>query len=435
MTLAEWKNKNSIYKKYAHFDKRVMINDVWDYISNPKRVAKHGFYPFIHYTQIFKKYKKSEGAVQKEREICYSAHLDRCIFQYYSFLLNEKYNSRVIRDGISNVSVAYRNNLGLNNIDFSKSIFDFIRKFESCYIMVGDFTKFFDNLDHAYLKKQLCNLLEVDKLEYDYYAVYKNITSYSKWELSDLLILNGLSNSKSDIKKLNSQDSVLTLKQFKKYKKQYVTPHSESYGIPQGSAISAVLANVYMLDADKEIYDYVNYYNGIYMRYSDDFIIVIPSKKEDFNIHYNWIKKYLETLPGVELSPEKTKLFRYCDSTVVSCNNEFESNINNDKNILNFLGFSFNGKEVTIRDKTISKYYYRMYRKAHTINKNGFVSPKGKRISCKNLYEKYSVRGAKGEKCNFLTYVYRANNAYNGQEPVNRSTKNHMYKIHKKLNK
>lgn len=435
MTLAEWKNKNSVYKKYAHFDKRVMINDVWDYISNPKMVAKHGFYPFIHYTQIFKKYKKSEGAISKRREICYSAHLDRCIFQYYSFLLNEKYNSRIIRDGISNVAVAYRNNLGLNNIDFSKSVFDFIRKFESCYIMVGDFTNFFDNLNHKYLKKQLCNLLEVDKLEDDYYAVYKNITKYSKWELSDLLMLNELSNSKSDIKKLNSKDSVLTLKQFKKYKKQYVTPHSKPYGIPQGSAISAVLANVYMLDADKEIYDYVNYHNGIYMRYSDDFIIVVPAKKENFNIHYNWIKKYLEALPGVELSPEKTKLFQYYDNTIVSCNNEFESNVNNDKNILNFLGFSFNGKEVTIRDKTISKYYYRMYRKAYTINKNRFVSPKGKRISCKNLYEKYSVKGAKGEKGNFLTYVYRANNAYNGQEPINRSTKNHMYKIRKRLNK
>lgn len=435
MTLAEWKNKNSVYKKYAHFDKRVMINDVWDYISNPKMVAKHGFYPFIHYTQIFKKYKKSVGAVSKEREICYSAHLDRCIFQYYSFLLNEKYNSRVSRDGINNVAVAYRNNLECSNIEFSKSVFDFIRKFESCYIMVGDFTSFFDNLDHVYLKKQLCSLLEVDTLSDDYYAVYKNITRYSKWELSDLLMLNGLSDSKADRKKLNFKDSVLTLKQFKKYKKQYVIPHSEPYGIPQGSAISAVLANIYMLNADKEIYDYVNCHNGIYMRYSDDFIIVIPSTKEDFKIHYNWIKRYLEALPGVELSPEKTKLFRYCDSVIVSCNNEFEPDVNNDKNILNFLGFSFNGKEITIRDKTISKYYYRMYRKAHTINKNRFVSPKGKRISCKNLYEKYSIKGAKGGKGNFLTYVCRANKAYHGQEPINRSIKNHMYKIRKALNK
>ena len=159
MTLEEWKNKNSVYKKYAHFDKRVMINDVWNYISNPKIVAKHGFYPFIHYTQVFKKYKKSVGAVSKEREICYSAHLDRCIFQYYSFLLNEKYNSIVSRDGIDHVAVAYRNNLECSNIEFSKLVFDFIRKFGSCYIMVGDFTSFFDNLDHAYLKKQLCNNL------------------------------------------------------------------------------------------------------------------------------------------------------------------------------------------------------------------------------------------------------------------------------------
>lgn len=79
--------------------------------------------------------------------------MDRCIFQYYSFLLNEKYNSRVSRDGIDYVAVAYRNNLEHSNIEFSKSVFDFIREFESCYIMVGDFTSFFDNLDYVYLKK------------------------------------------------------------------------------------------------------------------------------------------------------------------------------------------------------------------------------------------------------------------------------------------
>ena len=103
--------------------------------------------------------------------------------------------------------------------------------------------------------------------------------------------------------------------------------------------------------------------------------------------------------------------------------------------MLNFLGFSFNGKEVTIRDKTISKYYYRLYRKAKTISNDAFMTPKGNRISCKNLYDQYSIKGATKNGGNFISYVYRANKAYNGTEPIDRSTKNHMFKIRKALNK
>lgn len=440
MDLTKWKEKNSVLKKYAHFDKRVSVNSVWNYISNPEKVAHHGFYPFIHYTQHSDKYNKSNGIKTKNREICYSAHKDRCIFQYYSYMLNEKYNERVRKDGINNVAVAYRNNLGLTNIDFSKSAFDFIKKSESCYIMVGDFTSFFDNLNHEYLKKQLCSLLNTDRLPDDYYAVYKNVTKYSVWELTDILKLNGFSGKYPEKKKLDKQDTVLTLEDFKKYKKQYVKKNKGTKGIPQGSAISAVLANIYMLDADKKINDYVKSRNGFYMRYSDDFIIIIPSEKEDFEISHKWLTEYINNLPDMELSPEKTKLFRYQNNTITSCNNEFIPQSVDGKNILDFLGFEFDGREVRIRAKTITKYYYRMYRKAKNIVKSDFKSPKNNKISCENLYEKYSVKGAKVEngdykKGNFITYVYHADRVYNKKEPITVPVKKHMIKIRHTLGK
>lgn len=49
MTIDEWRKKYGKCKTYAHFDKRVNVNDVWSYISNPEKVAHHGFYPFIHF--------------------------------------------------------------------------------------------------------------------------------------------------------------------------------------------------------------------------------------------------------------------------------------------------------------------------------------------------------------------------------------------------
>ena len=36
---------------------------------------------------------------------------------------------------------------------------------------------------------------------------------------------------------------------------------------------------------------------------------------------------------------------------------------------MEYLGFAFDGIDITIRDKTTSKYYYRMYRKVDDIKK------------------------------------------------------------------
>lgn len=143
MTLEQWKSKNAVAKYYAHFDKRVALKDVWRYIASPEKVAHHGFYPFIHYQKHFTKYNKDTGEIPKERELCYAAHIDRYIYSYYGYLLNERYNQRVLNDGISDSAVAYRTDLGKNNIHFAKTAIDFIRKNAPCYIVVGDFTHFF----------------------------------------------------------------------------------------------------------------------------------------------------------------------------------------------------------------------------------------------------------------------------------------------------
>ena len=47
--------------------------------------------------------------------------------------------------------------------------------------------------------------------------------------------------------------------------------------------------------------------------------------------------------------------------------------------------FIFDGKNIKIRPRAITKYYYQMRRKAHTIGHNNWTSPKGKNISAKNF--------------------------------------------------
>ena len=433
MDIQKWKQNNDYKKKYAHFDSRVSLSDVWKYITDPRKITTHAFYPFIHYQKHFDKYNKVKGKSPKARELCYSAHIDRCIFQYYGYMINQVYNDRTRNDGTDSCSIAYRDNMiGKSNIHFAKRAIDFIRQKQNCYIIVGDFTKFFDELDHKYLKERLGDLLG-GRLSDDFYAVYKNITKYSIWELSDLLALNNLEDKPSHISELNCKDRILSTEDFRKNKSQ-IKRHPSNFGIPQGSAISAVLSNVYMTAFDKIVNEYVKSQTGLYMRYSDDFIIILPGDGEVvFSEQLRIVLTEIEKIPRLVLQPDKTQIFLYNNNNITSCTNTFIPEVANGKNCLDYLGFSFDGNVVSIRDKTISKYYYRMYRKLNTIVKSKGYTPKGNKISNRNLYMKYSQKGANVDKGNFITYVQRCESVFGKNEAVARSTKQHMQKIRKKL--
>ena len=88
MDLYEWKTKNANARKYAHFDEKVSLDKVWDYISDPTNIVKHGFYPFIHYEKKFNKFTRKDGRgyiKEKSRHLCYSAHIDSYIYSYCAY--------------------------------------------------------------------------------------------------------------------------------------------------------------------------------------------------------------------------------------------------------------------------------------------------------------------------------------------------------------
>ncbi len=59
-------------------------------------------------------------------------------------------------------------------------------------------------------------------------------------------------------------------------------------GIPQGSPISAILSNIYMIDFDVKMKEFISKVNGKYYRYCDDILCIAPivykSKIEKFII-------------------------------------------------------------------------------------------------------------------------------------------------------
>ena len=407
-------------KPYAHFDLRVSLSmpSIRKYVMDRTKIVTHSFYPFIHFEKKNSRYGKK--GPKKPRELYYCSHLDRCVYQRYAFLLNCQYNILACENNIDDVAIAYRDSLGKNNIDFAKDAFDAIRSFPQCFILVGDFTNFFDNLEHQYLKKMMCEVLGVERLPQDCFSVFKNITRFSSWDWKDIVKAAGENIAERGVrKKINSKETVLTKEQFQKNKKD-IKKNISGVGVPQGSPISAVLSNIYMIKFDKDIKRYVTSKGGIYMRYSDDFIIVLPYERDaeiaDFT---SYIFSYVESMKGlIDLQKEKTSCYTYKDEVIYE---------GDQPSSINYLGFLFDGKNIRIRPRAITKYYYRMRRKANTIGRSNWTSSKGRRISAKELYSIYSRND---EKQTFIDYARKAKGILklNDQE-ANALIKHHKRKI------
>ena len=407
-------------KPYAHFDLRVSLSmpSIRKYVMDRTKIVTHSFYPFIHFEKKNSRYGKK--GPKKPRELYYCSHLDRCVYQRYAFLLKCQYNIWACENNIDDVAIAYRDSLGKNNIDFAKDAFDAIRSFPQCFILVGDFTNFFDNLEHQYLKKMMCEVLGVERLPQDYFSVFKNITRFSSWDWKDIVKAAGENIAERGVrKKINSKETVLTKEQFQKNKKD-IKKNISGVGVPQGSPISAVLSNIYMIKFDKDIKRYVTSKGGIYMRYSDDFIIVLPYERDaeiaDFT---SYIFSYVESMKGlIDLQKEKTSCYTYKDEVIYE---------GDQPSSINYLGFLFDGKNIRIRPRAITKYYYRMRRKANTIGRSNWTSSKGRRISAKELYSIYSRND---EKQTFIDYARKAKGILklNDQE-ANALIKHHKRKI------
>ncbi|WP_026825460.1 MULTISPECIES: RNA-dependent RNA polymerase family protein [Exiguobacterium] len=445
-------------KNYLHLDKKVSIRHVYEQIQNPELVGKHAFLPFIHYSLNLEKYTFKEGIDRdrlkefkelpnynqndhkckkpKKREINYASHYDSYIYKYYGELLNEKYNEFMISQGIDECAIAYRNNKkGKNNIHFAKEVFKFILERDEAIVIALDFSSFFDNISHKSLKDTMKQLLEVEELPRDIYNVFKSITKYRSIEKEDLDKYLVEKYGKKELGKLIDEKKIhsyMDIKEFRhllKTKRLKVNPlNSSKVGIPQGSGISAVCSNIRLINFDKEMYTWTESLNGIYRRYCDDLIWVIP-KTEDLSIEKieSEIYKKIDSYGDLILQKEKTIILSY--------ENNIMLNRNYRKSHLDYLGFLFDGSTIKIREKSLFKYFSRAYKKVRVVareqikhNRNAYM---------KDVYSLYTHLGFnyKG-RGNFITYALKAQKLMEDL-PVNVQIKNqvkrHWKKIHKKL--
>lgn len=422
-------------KRYTHLDIKKHHQDYQKRVKNVNWVSHHGFYPFIHFEINLDKYVDDElgkHIKSKTREIYYSAHIDRFIYEYYGNQLNNAYNHFVTEQGTGKASIAYRNNIpGKCNIHFAKEAFEFICKCDTAYVFVGDFSNFFDKLDHKYLKETIKDVLNKQELNSAEYAIYKNITHFTYVEANDIESFKG--KSRAEMREL---DKYFDTEEFQIFKSRFLNKNPNDYGIPQGSSISAVYANVYMIHFDKMMNDFATSNGGFYRRYCDDIVMVIPCLEEKIKDEsYKDIAKKIfsikDQIKNLELNEDKTEQFFYNKGRLEV--------ITGNSSLINYLGFTFDGKDVRIREKSLFKFYNRAYKKIKKVNisksKMYFIAGK------KAVYKSYTHLGnTKSRKTygNFLTYAYKAQKIFESSDyltcGIRRQIKGHWNKINNRLN-
>jgi hypothetical protein len=499
-------------KRYPHIGFPLKAKDraVWieDYITSPEKIIKHAFLPFIHKKSKVRKFrkayckktgilkysivngkKKTRVASTKERELYYAGHLDSLVYSYYAELLTKDYEKIILDRKLSQVITAYRkiplketSKKNKCNIDFAIDVFKSIDEYpEDHFVAIAfDIKGFFDNLNHIKLRTKWNEVIgnSAGTMPKDHFNVFKNITRFSYIDLVDIfeefqnnIFVRTTKNHKeavtrkrvSKVKYLKKSDAVAfcTKNEFiSKSKKlvkkiRYITDETgvvktKDFGIPQGSPISAILANIYMIDFDFEINEHIKGINGIYKRYSDDMVVVCPlDKKQEVIDLFN--KKISDI--NLTIQNKKTQIFHFHrDKNLLKCGQEYESLINFDKNFI-YLGLEFDGAHVKIKSASLSGYYRKMKR---TIKRgrhfsNTYTSKYPGELFKRRLLNRFTYKGATRRRKyifntkkkyfevtqhfdwgNFLSYAYKAR-TIKFSNKIKDQTKRHWNKLNKLL--
>ena len=423
------------------------------------------------YIDIQKKFEKES----KKRPIRYAARRDSYIFSYYRSLLAEKYEIQLQEAGLSECVTAYRkipvsasSTSGKCNIHFAQESFDEIKRRGDCYAVALDISSYFDNIDHKKLEGLWCDLLKVDVLPPDHKHVFKNITNYAEVNFDEACRVLGFKEdveirgvykfgykreiSKKEFFTNEKYKQLCSPKEFREKIVKLINKNPNSHGIPQGSPISDILANLYLYPFDREALDYSVLNDIYYRRYSDDILLIIPRDEAILKDTIAFIKNKIQDAgETLEIKDKKTliKEFYLCEGEILCrpylLNDDTEKQHKGDA--FEYLGFAFDGRSVRIKDSTMHRFNRKIiYGARHYATElvaryeNKSCQDVMKLANFSNLYQKYgrikdykdlnfSLRADK-KKLTFLAYAKKADSVMAGLDSkIMPQMKNHKKQI------
>lgn len=378
-------------RRYQHFDLPLPEVDRKLSIDFSDEIKPHRFLPLLGFTAEARRYVRDGTGVRrvkvKQRPIRFAGHADAAYLQAYSGHLNDFYEQALSKDGTTGSVLAYRKGGG-TNIHHAKSLFDEISERGNCSVFAMDISGFFDCLDHTLLRDEIAGLLGVNRLEGHHGTVWKNVTQYSWVETLDLDTLLGKKRSRHG--RICSPRDFVAHVQGRKH--GLIRKHDLTYGIPQGTPISGLYANIYLRTFDREMIAMCEQYGGSYRRYSDDIAVVLPLGAKVHHV-VAIVEKMLADF-GLAMSVDKTDTADFRGGLLIS------------PTPIQYLGFTFDGVQTLIRTSSLDAFRLKMQRGIRA----KLVAAKRKNIPYDAVFmrEPLSRYTHKGKRRNFLRYAYKA---------------------------
>jgi hypothetical protein len=408
-------------KKYPHFDLPLSYKHAQALVSDPQKIPSHSFHPFLAYEKIARRFKGRNNISVKKRPIKYAAHKDGYIYSYYAKKISESYEARVNALGIDKNVIAYRSGKG-NNVDFANAAFDEIDRRGSCVAIALDISGFFDHINHQNLKEEWCITIGQSKLPSDHFALFKSLTGYSEVNrdacfarLKEHIPTFDCKNPGAQI--CDDNDFRRIIKGRGTGIKTLVEKNTKKFGIPQGTAMSALLSNIYMIPFDQAMNKLANEVDGYYRRYSDDILWICDAKHKD--IVLKEVDKNLQKRgDSLVRKDEKTDISIFSPTS----DKPFQ-----------YLGFTYDGKKRLLRSQTLARYWRRMVYATRSVKRE---ADKAKKIgkNGNHFRKKLNLSLTHLGKGNFVTnYAYPAQIKMGEKAAIRKQLSGHLERIDKDL--
>lgn len=397
-------------RKYLHFDLRLSEVHRTGLSYTPDQISSHAFWPLLAYESVERRAKKDFAGntifEEKVRPIKFAAHSDAALLEWYGRELGAAYELYLKDKNFAQSILAYRSGVG-DNISHAKSLFEEIRLRGECTAIALDISGFFDNINHDVLMAAVGQVLGVPFLPNHHFKIFKFMAKFS-WVDADALKarLGGA---------YGRRGRVCTAEEFRRLVRtknsSLVERNPNNFGIPQGTPLSGLYANICMVPVDEIIQNYVLKNGGIYKRYSDDIAIVLPGIV-DSGIVISMVSRVLASV-GLALSVHKTEVSLF----------KMVAGVQKADKYFQYLGFTFDGQKILIRQSSLNRYYSKMHKgiraKVRAAKNKGV---KRDEIYLRELYRKYTHFG---KSRNFPRYAYRAARDLNAPE-IRTQMRNHF---------
>jgi RNA-directed DNA polymerase len=380
-------------KVRVHFDRALSREDAERLVTDPSAVGRHAFLPLISFSKRERRYRRRPGdkkpvATTKVRELAYPSNHDGYLFAFYAERLGALYEAELAKRGLENVVIGYRK--GSSNVKRASEAFQEIQSRGNCVALALDIKGFFDNISHEVLKSCWTSLLGGGPLPEDHYKVFRALTVAGKIDRADLLTRLGLPSNARDRdlpRPLCSITQFRNLRSAGSGSSKLVSKHREKRGIPQGTPLSAMAANLSMLEFDTAVHAIVSAIGGSYRRYSDDILVLcLPEHMAAVEAVEAAIEDALKVhTKTLLLNADKREEARFVlpSADLTPCTLKTAK-------ALQYLGFTFDGQKARIRGGTLSRYYRRMASSVRVAKVRALMVKLGK-LNGRNVLHKREV--------------------------------------------